>query len=422
MEPFLTRRSTITIFIILFLTFILALSVSLVERERQDIRQRAQVEDVTLELTPGTVEVPTDTPFSMNVLLNSPTQGVSQVDLVVNYDPTLVHAVNITPGVFLPTMSGSSITETDIGTILATFTTDGVTQTADYETLATITFESLDTPGKNEVTINTSSTVTVTSGVVTPQVSNATVVVMSVPSPSASPSEEPTPPPTPTPSPTPSPSPTPDPTPTPSSTPSATPGTGGSDPTASPFVACTKSAPSSPTNLRAVATGVKTVNLSWSGTANTTHYGIVYGQESGRYTWGAADVGNVTSFTVGNLLPSTRYYFAVFAVNDCASSGVSDEANAKTNASSGQTATPLPDPSPTGGRGVFVPLDPDEEPIPFLTGRRNRLLASPLPQVSVPPRETGEKGGTNVSPLGIFFLFLATLFLGIFLYRIHRGD
>jgi len=132
---------------------------------------------------------------------------------------------------------------------------------------------------------------------------------------------EPTPtpkPPCPTETPSPTPTTTPEPTPTVTPPPETTPfpqpcnGCGGWP--SAPSCGATK--PSTPQLLSAVRHGTTAV-LTWTASAPVTHYSISYGVKPGEYIYGAANVGNVTTYTVGSLDPGTQYYFSVRGVNDC---------------------------------------------------------------------------------------------------------
>ena len=54
------------------------------------------------------------------------------------------------------------------------------------------------------------------------------------------------------------------------------------------------------------------------------------GKKPGNYFYGATNIGSQTSYTVSGLKSCTDYYFIVTAVNDCASSGYSNEFRVKT--------------------------------------------------------------------------------------------
>lgn len=196
---------------------------------------------------------------------------------------------------------------------------------------------------------------------------------------------------------------------------STSPGTGGPDPT--PASACQKTAPFAPTGFSGTpGSSPRKIDLTWDASAGATHYGIVYGVKPGRYIYGAANVGNVTAYTVSNLSSNGAYYFAVFAVNDCAASGFSYEVAIRT--ASYPAGTPLASPVLEEDT-EFVPLDPDEDALTTLTASPTPI-ATPLPTVSAAPQKT-DKPGLNplVTPLGGILLIIVALFVGIFFFRMR---
>jgi len=95
-------------------------------------------------------------------------------------------------------------------------------------------------------------------------------------------------------------------------------------------ISCEKENPARPTNLKAV-TGTEsgTVKLTWTkSTSTVTHYSISYGEKWLDFSYGASNIGNTDQYVVRGLRPGVLYYFAVAAVNDCASSGISEGSNA----------------------------------------------------------------------------------------------
>lgn len=64
-------------------------------------------------------------------------------------------------------------------------------------------------------------------------------------------------------------------------------------------------------NLRAEAgPGANQITLNWQRYySDVTGYSIMYGTEPGKYIYGAANIGNVATYTVGYLQPGVRYYF-----------------------------------------------------------------------------------------------------------------
>lgn len=87
-------------------------------------------------------------------------------------------------------------------------------------------------------------------------------------------------------------------------------------------------APSAPANLTAAA-GDGEVNLQWSTVTDATYYDVYSGTESGVY--GSAPIATVTgsTYSAGDLLNGTTYFFAVKAGNDGGSSAFSEEVIAR---------------------------------------------------------------------------------------------
>ena len=76
-----------------------------------------------------------------------------------------------------------------------------------------------------------------------------------------------------------------------------------SGPTSTPTPSgCTASAPSPPTSLVAAAVSSSVINLTWIAPLEAvTHYAVSYGINPGSYTYGAANIGSVTSYVVSEL-------------------------------------------------------------------------------------------------------------------------
>lgn len=112
--------------------------------------------------------------------------------------------------------------------------------------------------------------------------------------------------------------------PTPTPTPTTTPSNPSSLSNPGPRV-CGAQAPTTPTLISVTRTSPTTAELVWTAASPVTHYTISYGTSTGNYQFGVPNTGNTTSFVVGGLDPNTTYYFVVYAVNDCAPSGPSNE-------------------------------------------------------------------------------------------------
>ena len=191
---------------------------------------------------------------------------------------------------------------------------------------------------------------------------------------------------------------------------------------------CVAAVPSIPSGLTARTGTANKIDLSWSPVDNVTHYGIVYGLSPGVYIYGAANVGNTTQFTVGGLAPSTRYYFAVFAVNDCAASGYSTEANAlSSTVTTGGGTIKKASPSPAlraSAQPSFVPIDPNNSVNPFLQGgTQPSPTIAPL-FVSVPPEAGETASGSGIlsllTPVRLVIIALIVVLGGVILYLIFH--
>lgn len=69
------------------------------------------------------------------------------------------------------------------------------------------------------------------------------------------------------------------------------------------------------------------ITLYWDEVAYANRYAVAYGQWSGKYTYGADNIGGTQSrsYTVKGLTPGGKYVFALAAARDCASSPFSHE-------------------------------------------------------------------------------------------------
>lgn len=141
------------------------------------------------------------------------------------------------------------------------------------------------------------------------------------PTPKPTPTDCPKPTPTPEPEPTPTTKPEPTPTPQPEVTPTPTP----EEPAPQPCIGCggwpgapvcDSAKPDAPVLLSINRQGTS-ATLSWTAVEQATHYSILYGLNPGEYIYGVVNTGNVTSYTINELDPNTKYYFTVRAVNNC---------------------------------------------------------------------------------------------------------
>ncbi len=118
---------------------------------------------------------------------------------------------------------------------------------------------------------------------------------------------------------------------------------------------CWDAQPERPSGLKAVSGPHQgQVTLTWNKADGATHYALMYGESWLDFKYGAPNVGDTDRFIVSSLRPGVGYYFAVTAVNGCASSGISDGAAAYagvvptyTTKTSQTSTTPKPSPKPT---------------------------------------------------------------------------
>ena len=94
------------------------------------------------------------------------------------------------------------------------------------------------------------------------------------------------------------------------------PAVGGPSGDSSPSV-CTASEPETPMALAINKVGTDSVKLEWTKIDSATHYVIEYGQDPDNYIYGVPNTGNQTSYEIGKLDLTKRYYFRVRAVADC---------------------------------------------------------------------------------------------------------
>lgn len=96
MEPVMTRRSTLTLLILGVVLLAIGATLVLV-RTQQDIRQRA-APTTTLELTPATNTVNQGDEFTLNLNMNTGSNSVYKVDVVVTYDNLVLEGVRFEKG------------------------------------------------------------------------------------------------------------------------------------------------------------------------------------------------------------------------------------------------------------------------------------------------------------------------------------
>lgn len=125
--------------------------------------------------------------------------------------------------------------------------------------------------------------------------------------------------------------------------------------TAQPPV-CNATAPSGAPFLTITNVGANTVSLSWTPVSPVTHYAISFTRNSDGAQYGAANIGNVTSYTITNLSGGANYTFEVFGVNDCAPGPRSNQAG------TGTVPGPVLGGQPLGAGGQVLGLEEPDAP------------------------------------------------------------
>ena len=76
--------------------------------------------------------------------------------------------------------------------------------------------------------------------------------------------------------------------------------------------------------------GGSEVTIYWNEVAYANRYAVAYGLESGKYLYGATNIGGTSSrsYTVKGLTPGTKYYLVLSAARDCSASPFSNEVTA----------------------------------------------------------------------------------------------
>lgn len=192
----------------------------------------------------------------------------------------------------------------------------------------------------------------------------------------------------------------------------------GTIPSATPL-AC--ELPLVPRIISATALNSNQVELSWTATSGASHYGIVYGTLPKTYVFGAADVGTGTTFKISRLSPNTQYYFAVFAVNNCGTSTYSNEASALVPSAIGGANTKITSPTPKLPAGKVSPqpsfesIDPTSDEFAFLQNKP-RASISPPPTLIIPDSyKSGLVSSTLFTPVRITVAVLVVLLIATFI-------
>lgn len=114
--------------------------------------------------------------------------------------------------------------------------------------------------------------------------------------------------------------------------------------------------PPAPTKVSAVSgPGGGEVTLYWDTSAYANRYAVAYGTSSGKYVYGADNIGGETtrSSTIKSLSSGIRYYFRLAAANGCASSPFSVEVSAVATGGGVVVSQPVNQPV-VGGPSVSV--------------------------------------------------------------------
>ena len=67
------------------------------------------------------------------------------------------------------------------------------------------------------------------------------------------------------------------------------------------------------------------MKLTWTAADKASTYAISYGLKPGEYIYGILDTGNVLEYTINELDPNQKYYFAVRAIHGCRPGDLSNE-------------------------------------------------------------------------------------------------
>ncbi|MCJ7739769.1 fibronectin type III domain-containing protein [Candidatus Microgenomates bacterium] len=112
--------------------------------------------------------------------------------------------------------------------------------------------------------------------------------------------------------------------------------------------------PPAPAKVSAVSgPGGGEVTLYWDTSAYANRYAVAYGTQSGKYVYGADNIGGekTRSSTIKSLSSGTRYYFRLAAANGCASSPFSVEVSAVAAGGGAVVSQPVSQ-APVGGPSV----------------------------------------------------------------------
>ena len=401
-------------------------------RGRFEVRKQASVPggQATVSISPATGDFQVNQPFSADISFNTANIPISAIAIRITYPysgatPELtVSGIQINPALGDWTCPVKTITPQG-GTvqidIACTNTSINGFASSNDTLLASLDLIATSIPTSNPVVLSFDPSLSIITQksdsqdiLNTPTGTGSYTINNATPTPTS----------TPTPTPTSSPTPTPTGSPTPTPTPTPTGGQGGpiSTSTPTPGPACRDSLPAVPTNLSAISgPNIGQVALSWSKVSGADHYGLVFGPGSGHYLYGATDIGKSGQYTVLGLNPGSRYYFAVTAINGCASSAFSQETSAIAKAAEiiGATGTNSPmsttktSPSPTPA----PPYKPAFEVFPKL------FIPIPTPTVKPTPIPQAETLSIKLVKglIVVTILILLGIVLGLIINRRRPG-
>ncbi len=118
--------------------------------------------------------------------------------------------------------------------------------------------------------------------------------------------------------------------------------------------------PPAPAKVSAVSgPGGGEVTLYWDTSAYANRYAVAYGTQSGKYVYGADNIGGekTRSSTIKSLSSGTRYYFRLAAANGCASSPFSAEVSAVATGGGAVVSQPVSQASVGGPSVPSVPVE-----------------------------------------------------------------
>lgn len=113
-------------------------------------------------------------------------------------------------------------------------------------------------------------------------------------------------------------------------------------------------APATPTNLEAFAVDLDTILLTWGQVSQANNYSLLFGTNSTNFQFGASNFGYTNRLLVNYLAPNTTYYFGLSAVNEC---GTGSPAYI-----SGRTLAPKPGTDYTVTSSRYLPSSPTPNP------------------------------------------------------------